>query len=277
MNQSDQFKLSPQLSSIALRDFGETPESRTLALNQLRERIAELPAEDRLADTSDANIIRFLRARKYDLDKALESTIKFKKFQDSFADVIHAPGLKELISKSREFLEVFREPDGGKVFVCMRPALGIRMFTPELKRQYPRAMMQINYWMFDYLSKDPQCQISGMVICNTFANMTMMDNIAMNNMAPMSDQIATFQLFNILGTRLKGAYIFEQPLLMNVIWFLARPFMSHKIQERFHLCGGDYSIIRQACDDMSILPSYLGGTLPEGYPNWVDGVLSTMN
>lgn len=258
----DQFNLSPELAAIALRDFGETPEIRNASLKELRQKIAALPAADQLSDTSDVNIIRFLRARKYDIDKAAESTVKLKHFQDKFEDVISTPGLKDLVLQCKDFLQVFRESNGGKVYVVMRPKQGIKIFTPELKKKHPRAMMQINYWMFDYLSKDPQCQIAGMVICNTFKNLTLMENVAIQNMAPMSDQTATFQLFNILGTRLKGAFIFEQPFIMNIIWFLARPFMSEKIQTRFHLCGSDYEQLKTVCRDMSLLPDYIGGSLP---------------
>lgn len=226
---------------------------------------------------SDANLIRFLRARKYDMDKAVASTSKFHKFCIKHQTAIGAqPGvpLKDLVLLCDKFLEVFRDGPAGKVYVVMRPALGIKKFTPELKKSNPRAMMQINFWMFDYLSKDPQAQIAGLCICNTFADLGFQGQMALQNMAPMSDQTATFELFNILGTRLKGAFIFEQPVLMNVIWFLARPFMSKKIQDRFHLCGKDYDQLKTVCQDMSILPAYLGGTLADGYPNFIAGVVA---
>jgi len=259
----DQFDLPEELAALALKDFGETKERRSAALLELRARIEALPEpSDRLSDTSDANIIRFLRARKYDIAKALESTIKYKHFLDKNLDVVnHTPGLKKLVLLSKDFLEVIRDGIAGKVYVCMRPKKGIAMFTPELKREHPRAMMMINFWMFDTLSKMPQCQIAGMVILNSFANLTFMDNMALQNMAPMSDQVATFQLFSILGTRLKGAFIFEQPMIMSVIWFLARPFMSSKVQSRFHLCGSNYDIMAKSVDiDKGILPEDFGGT-----------------
>ena len=43
--------------------------------------------------------------------------------------------------------------------------------------------------MFDWLSKDPEIQVNGVIIVNTFADMTLFDNIKMNGMAPMSDQV----------------------------------------------------------------------------------------
>ena len=256
----DQFNLPEELAALALKDVGETKERRSAALLELRERIEALPESDRLSDTSDANIIRFIRSRKYDIAKALESSIKYKHFLDKNPDVVNQPpGLKKLVLLSKDFLEVIRDGVAGKVYVCMRPKKGVSLFTPELKREYPRAMMIINFWMFDTLSKMPQCQIAGMVILNSFANLTLMDNIALQNMAPMSGQVATFQLFSILGTRLKGAFIFEQPFLMTAIWFLARPFMSAKVQSRFHLCGSNYEIMLKIVDK-GILPEDFGGT-----------------
>ena len=59
----DQFDLPEELAALALKDFGETKERRSAALLELRARIEALPEpSDRLSDTSDANIIRFLRA-----------------------------------------------------------------------------------------------------------------------------------------------------------------------------------------------------------------------
>jgi len=43
--------------------------------------------------------------------------------------------------------------------------------------------------MFERLSKDPEIQVNGVIIVNTFAGMTLFDNIKMNGMAPMSDQV----------------------------------------------------------------------------------------
>ena len=69
----DQFNLPEELAALALKDFGETKERRSAALLELRARIEALPESDRLADRSHANIIRFIRSRKYDITKALES------------------------------------------------------------------------------------------------------------------------------------------------------------------------------------------------------------
>ena len=68
MCEEDQlFKLHEELAALALKDFGEIKERRSAALLELRARIEALPESDRLSDTSEANIIRFIRARAWNL------------------------------------------------------------------------------------------------------------------------------------------------------------------------------------------------------------------
>ena len=38
--------------------------------------------------TSDVNLVRFLRSRKYDLDKALEGTVRLKQFYDRYEKIL---------------------------------------------------------------------------------------------------------------------------------------------------------------------------------------------
>lgn len=273
----DQFSLNSDLEKLAFDEFGETIELRTTSLNNLRDKIALLDnPEDKIKDTSDENLIRFLRARKYDMDRVLEATVKFQHFYNKYGDVLKDI-TKDEIAHIKEFIEVYREPGCGRVFAIMRPSLGIKKFTKELLKANPRFMLRVNIWIFDTLSKDPQVQIGGLVIVNTFQNFTFWDNIAMSSMAPMEDQLATFQYFQILGTRFKGAYIFEEPSFMSWIWFFVKPFMSEKIRTRFFLCGNNYDILKSVIEDMSILPTYLGGSItPDLYPNWVEQQLELM-
>lgn len=67
--------LPSELASVALELYGETTELRKESLLELRDRIKELPLSDQLDDTSDKSLIRFLRFRKYDLEKSLQGTV----------------------------------------------------------------------------------------------------------------------------------------------------------------------------------------------------------
>jgi hypothetical protein len=72
--------------------------------------------------------------------------------------------------------------------------------------------------------------------------------------------------------RLARALIFEQPFLMNTIFFLVKPFLSPKIRERFQLCGNDYSFLDEVIGDKTRLPEVLGGQLKDndsGNHDWI--------
>ena len=123
----DPLNLPDFLAKIALEDFGETPETRAAALVELRKRIAELPDEkDRLEDVTDGNLIRFIRGRKYDMDRALETTVEMRRFKNENPDWFNPS--PEALTQFDAFCGLLptTSPTGQKVFV-MFPAKGIKV------------------------------------------------------------------------------------------------------------------------------------------------------
>jgi hypothetical protein len=82
-------ELPKELQEVAFEEFGETEELRTSQLLALREEINQLPEIDRLTDTGDVNLIRFLRSRKFDIEKALHSTVQWQRFYKKYEEVLH--------------------------------------------------------------------------------------------------------------------------------------------------------------------------------------------
>lgn len=130
--------LSPALAKIALADFNETDESRQTALVELRRKISELPPADRIADTSDENLVRFLRAKKYDMSAAVETSVKLSRFNTKYGEALADISEEEMLLY-KDFIHVVREPGPeGRVIFIMRPKLGISVFTPEYVAFNPR-------------------------------------------------------------------------------------------------------------------------------------------
>lgn len=277
----DPLELPECLRARAFEEFQETSELRKTSLVELRSRIAALEKEsDRVVDTCNKNLVRFLRSRKYDIEEALQSTIKYQHFLNQHHEALSNITPEEVRYFGAEFLSVLHERGGeNRVIFVMRPSKGIKLFTADLKRDNPRAMLRYNFWMFENISHDPYVQVCGLVIVNCFQGMTMWDQMAMSNMAPVGDQLATFQHFQALGTRFKGAYILEEPAFMSWLWFFIKPFMSEKIKARFFLCGHDYDQMRSAIHDPAILPKFLGGDLDDDDPSlstWIQSHYDSM-
>jgi len=97
------------LREIAFQEINETPELRAAKLIELKESINALTQPDeKIEDLSDRNLIRFLRSRKYDVQRALESTIKWQKFYHSFRDILK-DFTQEEARLCSNFLEVIHE------------------------------------------------------------------------------------------------------------------------------------------------------------------------
>ena len=148
MNFSDCINLSPELEAIAFSEFGETKELRDSSLIKLYKRIQALPdVSDRLVDSSDRSLIRFLRSRKFDIEKAFESTVKLQQFHNKYHDVINILKNEEIRDLSH-FLSVIREPlPSGRVIMMMKPKEGIKMFTDEKRKKNPRLMLKVSVFL----------------------------------------------------------------------------------------------------------------------------------
>ena len=85
MSEMNEFNLTSELQSLAFEEFRETIDTRSKGLFDLRQLITTLPDSDRIVDVSD---IRFLRARKYDLDATLKSVIQYHHFISSHESIL---------------------------------------------------------------------------------------------------------------------------------------------------------------------------------------------
>ena len=145
--EDDPLELPESLKKMAFEDFGETTETRKAALIELRKRIGELPDEkDRMVNTTDANLIRYIRGRKYDLDKTLETTVERQRFENKHPDWMSISD--EILQNADDFCGLLPNPDAkGRKVLIMFPSKGIKKFGGEFAKKNPLAMIKFNVWM----------------------------------------------------------------------------------------------------------------------------------
>ena len=104
MSEIDPLVLTEELANHAYKSYSETEQLRQESLQSLRQKIQQLPnPSDQLKDVSDINLIRFLRSKKFRLEKALKSTIDYQRFLDQ-----HAADLKDITAEEiSHFHDVF--------------------------------------------------------------------------------------------------------------------------------------------------------------------------
>lgn len=85
LKQFSQYALSPELAVIAAKELNESPARRSQALFKLRERLqSECTGYEH---QSDAFLLRFLRCKKFDVERSLCVYERYHSFRDENADL----------------------------------------------------------------------------------------------------------------------------------------------------------------------------------------------
>ena len=269
---TDQSSDGSHSSSVSLSSiFGETLEKAKIELNEdpltryevieeLRKRIEcwkPSRTEEKsvtLDNTEDRFLLMFLRARKFDVEKALQLYVNYHTFRCK-----HAGMLSDLNFKSIEhvlhsgIIKVLnsRFNDGSKV-ICVYPG---KWNSSEIPFQDNfRATLLI----LDMLIQDEETQIHGFSVIYDFTNASFMSMLKV----AQSEQITKGVLIELLQesfpARFKGVHLMHQPWYISIVLSVIRPLMKQKLRDRIHSHGGDFESLHRYIDSEG-LPGELGG------------------
>lgn len=262
--EKDPLDLPDELIPIALKELGETPEIRALKLNELKDKIARLPPEDHIVDTSDLSLIRFLRGRKYDVDNALRTVVNMNRFHRDHPEWCSGWTAKEF-EPFKGFFQCLKERDKERPVVVFRSDIGIKVLTPEFIKNHPYAIIRSTLWFMNAISYNVYAQVCGGILIQSFEGFSLWDNLTMIKACPLRQQIAgIWYVQNCVGFRFSGAYIFHQPSFITCLWHLASGLLSETIRSRCHFCGSDLSILKRDLCSTDILPVKYGGLVEDG-------------
>jgi hypothetical protein len=272
----DPLELNEELRIHAFEELGETVEQRTEFLQRLRHSIQALPHEkERMKDTSDRNLIRFARTKKYNFDKALHACIEYQKFQNTYGKELQNITRDEILLFKEGNLVVKEDVPLGRVIVIIRAKKVLDQFSSQYKHINPKFFLRLNYFLLELLSHNPYAQICGTVIIFSCQDLTMWDRLLVPQIASLFDEIALVKLFQILGIRMKAALCYLEPGYISWLWYLIRPFVTEVLRPRFHFCGKHLNLLHEHLKDVSVLPVSLGGDIPDDDPiltQWIQVV-----
>jgi len=282
--------LDAELQAQAEAEIGEpcTIEEKRARLSELRNKIAELPVDDRIKDTSADNLVRFLRSSKYRLPKALERTVDYARFFSRNRDDLSNVNPSEEFAVLKDLVVVYRDLPGvaGRVVVCLFPKKAAPLIPAETLKSNPRILLRFNVWMFERLSRDRQVQVRGLILLNSFADAGLSPGISISSLVNMSERRLAFSFFSIMGFRLHCAMVFEEPTFLTWFWWAIKVFVSAKIRDRFMLNGTNYAKVdevlgpevRQRLPEpfKSLGKVGFGSPLESSQPSWVLEQLSLM-
>lgn len=248
----------------AVKELGEVPGRRAEVIGELRTRIeAEQGSAERAHDglvferKDDKFLLRFLRARKFNIDKSLQLYINYYKYRQKHADLLvdFQPSSVEHVFRSRLFGVLDERLQNGSKAFCMYPA---RWNTEELPPNdcYKAAMI-----ILEEMIDDEETQVHGISIIDNMKDMPFHVVTSFIRSAAIQKS-ALVDLQDSFPVRFKGIHFLNEPWYLHIVLKLIKPFLKEKHRERFVAHGYEVSGLHEYIDPQK-LPGDFGGFLPE--------------
>jgi len=233
-------------------ELQEKSEWRARDIQALRDLV--LAEEGFVCDTSDAFLIKFLRAKKFDYESSFRmlqrylglrarSPANFVKCLPSRAGPIFDHQLQDVLPHRDQFAR--------RVFIFRSGVWDTTLITPA-------DIFTTNYMCLEAMGREPKTQIAGMVAVVDMAGFGLYHMMQMS-VDYVKDMVAMVQ--NSFPIRFREIHIVNESYLFDMVFALVKPFLTDKISNRIRFHGADMTSLHR-CVPKEILPAQYGGDQP---------------
>ncbi|XP_029467702.1 alpha-tocopherol transfer protein-like isoform X4 [Rhinatrema bivittatum] len=216
--------LTPELIIKAREELQEKPEWRLRDVQALRDMIwKDYPNLRTRVD--DTFLLRFLRARKFDYDRALQLLVKYHGCRRDWPEVFNnlkPSAIKAVLDSG--FLTVLPLSDtNGQRVVCIRPGRWIPSNYPITEN------IRAIYLTLEKLIQSEETQVNGIVILADYNGVGLSQA---SHFGPFMAKKVIGILQDGFPIRIKAVNIINEPRIFKGIFAILKPFLKEKIVNR---------------------------------------------
>ncbi|KAL4217917.1 hypothetical protein ACF0H5_022656 [Mactra antiquata] len=243
--------LSDDLVQKAQEELNEKPEWRSRDIQALRDMIQKKP--ELKIRTDDAYLLRFLRAKKFDYDRAFNLVVRHfemkadEKNKQLFNN-LRPSAIKHVLEAGVTGVLQNRDKFGRRVII-FRPG----KWDPS--KYSIDDIFRTNFLTLSKLVEDEETQVSGIIMLMDLKGMGFSHA---KNISPFYAKRIASLLQDCFPMRFKGIHYVNEPAVFDYVFAIIRPFMKQKILDRIHFHGTKYEELREYID-INDLPSDYGG------------------
>ncbi|XP_033640783.1 alpha-tocopherol transfer protein-like [Asterias rubens] len=251
--------LSPQLRKMADTELGENRLIRKLAFEGMRQLMKKRP--DINFSQDERFLLRFLRAKKFEVDRAFKSLVKYyelhKKHPDFFKDYKKS-SVKHVLDDGMPLVLASRDKEG-------RPIVVLRTINWDPSRYSVLDIVKALFMVLEDLVEDEEAQVTGI---NLLVDLEGMGTQHVMQMGPNIAKKVTSIFQNCVPVRLHSIHFVNEPMVFDAAFAILKAFMADKMRKRVIAHGTDFSSLHKHFP-ASILPSNWRGTLgPYSNTDW---------
>ncbi|KAL5479980.1 hypothetical protein EMCRGX_G023591 [Ephydatia muelleri] len=257
----------------AVSELHEDPSTRLQYIDDLRKLVEnDEEAEDSVDHSVRRNdskfLLRFLRAKKFDVDRARALYSNYYTFRAKHADILGTlePRALDHVYRCGIVSLLEHKDKTGCAVMCFKPSLWPM-------DQYPLTdLVRGLLMLLERLIEDEENQVHGLRFVYNFDGVSLyqMFTVARSDLARNGIMVELFQ--EAFPGRFKGLHFINQPWYISIPLSLLLPFFKEKFRERIRLHGVDYASLSQYID-LQYVPSDFGG---EGPPSSCKSICTLM-
>ncbi|XP_070534837.1 alpha-tocopherol transfer protein-like isoform X2 [Ptychodera flava] len=253
--------LSPELLTKAEKELNEKAQWRQRDINALRDMLEKRP--DIYFRSDNAFLLRFLRAKKFDYDRAFQMLVNYYEVRRDYPDIyteLFPSKIQHVWQDSLQAVLPCSDKDGRRVLV----------FRPGKWDPYKYPIIDIikaNFLSLEKLLEDEETQVNGVVIIIDLSGLSFSHA---THIGPIFAKKVTSIFQNAMPVRIKGVHYVNEPRIFEWLFAIIRPFLKEKLKQRIRIHGSNFSSLHEFIPSSS-LPSDYGGSLPEfNSKEWMD-------
>ncbi|KAM7292881.1 hypothetical protein ISCGN_026016 [Ixodes scapularis] len=242
--------LPSDLRERAQRKLHETPERRTEALRELKE-LLRGQGETLTTRTDTLFLLRFLRARKFDVPRAFQMIERYYRVrlqdQSLYRD-LHPLSRRHLFELQTHGFLPDTDPKGRKIFV-----MRMGNWKPSICSIDEMSALAVLAW--EHVLEDPRTQVMGIVVLLDLGGGSLRH---MKSVTPSHVFAIAYSIQECFPMRLKAFHVINQPVFFMPLFHLIKPFLKDKFVRRMHVHGKNLESLHKFLPP-EILPAEYGG------------------